>query len=44
MLLLQLEAFLRSRRPATIQVRMRGLHLMEGHVLVDDKPISAGLL
>lgn len=40
----QLEAFLRSRRPATIQVRMRGLHLLEGHFLVDGQPISAGLL
>jgi malate synthase len=43
-MVVQLEAFLRSRRPATIQVRMRGLHLMEGHFLVDGQPISGGLL
>ena len=40
----QLEVFLRSRRPATIQVRVRGLHLFEGHVLVDDRPVPAPLL
>jgi len=39
-----LEAFLRERRPATIQVRVRGLHMLEGHVLVDGKPVSAPLL
>jgi malate synthase len=40
----QLEAFLRKRRPATIQVRVRGLHMFEGHVLVDGAPVSAPLL
>lgn len=29
---------------ATWQVRVRGLHLMEGHVLVDGLPVSAPLL
>jgi malate synthase len=40
----QLEAFLRARRPATTQVRVRGLHLFEGHVLVDGTPVSGALL
>ncbi len=37
-------AFLLERRPATIQVRVRGLHMFEGHVLVDGQPVSAPLL
>lgn len=39
-----LDGFLRERRPATIQVRVRGLHMLEGHFLVDGKPVSAPLL
>lgn len=39
-----LESLLHTRRPATIQVRVRGLHLMEGHVLVDGRPMSGSLL